>query len=120
MAGDEGIVGPSTFQPMPESNRPQAAFCALPTGFNAGEMIHEISHALAPILMSVEVLRRKIDDPEVQRHLDLMAGHAWRGAAIVQRFVLLSERRVRGRPQRRRTGRASSARTARDQGAPGA
>jgi hypothetical protein len=76
----------------------------LPAGYDAGEMIHEISHALAPILMTVEVLRRKIDDPDVQRHLDLMAGHAWRGAAIVQKFVLLSGRRPHGRCRKRRKG----------------
>jgi hypothetical protein len=86
---------------MPEFNHSDTAFCTLPTGCDAGEMIHEISHALAPILMSVEVLRRKISDPDVQRHLDLMAGHAWRGAAIVQRFVLLSDRNLRGRPRRK-------------------
>jgi signal transduction histidine kinase len=90
---------------MPQSNQTDPAFCRLPPGYDAGEMIHEISHALAPILMSVEILRRKIADPDVQRHLDLMAGHAWRGAAIVQRFVLLSESRVRGRS--RRKGRAA-------------
>jgi len=86
---------------MPEFNHSDTSFCTPQAGCDAGEMIHEISHALAPILMSVEVLRRKISDPDVQRHLDLMAGHAWRGAAIVQRFVLLSDRNLRGRPRRK-------------------
>ncbi len=96
---------------MPLFNPPDIAFCTLPTGFSAGEMIHEISHALAPILMSVEILRRKIDDPDVQRQLDLMAGHAWRGAAIVQRFALLSEGRVQGASRRRRKRARAAAKT---------
>jgi hypothetical protein len=94
---------------MPPFTESYSAVRTLPAGLDAGEMIHEISHALAPILMTVEILRRKIDDPEVQRHLDLMAGHAWRGAAIVQRFVLLSDRKGRGRPRRkRRAGKAAA------------
>ncbi len=98
---------------MPLFNTPDGAFCSLPTGFSAGELIHEMSHALAPILMSVEILRRKTDDPDVQRQLDLMAGHAWRGAAIVQRFALLSEGRGQDRfRRRRRTTRAAAAKAA--------
>jgi len=97
---------------MPLFNTPDMAFCSLSTGFSAGELIHEMSHALAPILMSVEVLRRRTDDPDVQRQLDLMAGHAWRGAAIVQRFALLSEGRGQDRLRRRRKTARTAAKAA--------
>jgi signal transduction histidine kinase len=59
-----------------------------------GDFVHDLNNALAPIIMSVELLRRKVADPDAQRQLDLLAGHAWRGAAIVRRILALSETRA--------------------------
>jgi signal transduction histidine kinase len=61
---------------------------------DVGEIVHELNNALAPIILSVELLRRKIADPDAQRQLDLMAGYAWRGAAVARRILAWSE----GRP----------------------
>ena len=58
--------------------------------FDFGEVVHELNNALAPILMSVEVLRRRVADPDAQRHLDLVAGNAWRGAAVIRQILALS------------------------------
>jgi signal transduction histidine kinase len=58
-----------------------------------GDIIHELNNALAPIILSVELLRRRTADPDAQRQLDLMAGHAWRGAAVARRILAWSEGR---------------------------
>ena len=55
----------------------------LPPDFtDLGALGHELNNALAPIILSVELLRRRVADPDTQRQLDLVAGHAWRGAAL--------------------------------------
>jgi len=60
---------------------------------DACDIVHELNNALAPIILSVELLRRKIADPDALRQLDLMAGHAWRGAAVARRILAWSEGR---------------------------
>ena len=60
-----------------------------PAGPDLGELAHELNNSLAPILMSVEALRRRIADPAARTHLDLLAGRAWRGAALLRRIVAL-------------------------------
>ena len=72
-----------------------------------GDIVHELNNALAPIILSVELLRRRTADPDAQRQLDLMAGHAWRGAAVVRRILAWSEGRAEGRlrPKRKTAGR---------------
>lgn len=62
--------------------------------FDVGVVVHELNNALAPIIMSVELLRRKVADPDAQRQLDLVAGHAWRGAAVARRMLAWSESRA--------------------------
>ena len=52
-----------------------------------GALGHELNNALAPIILSVELLRRRAADPDTQAQLDLMAGHAWRGAALARRLL---------------------------------
>lgn len=58
--------------------------------FELGDIIHELNNTLAPILMNVEMLRRRIADPDARRQLDLVAGNAWRGAAAVRQIVALT------------------------------
>jgi signal transduction histidine kinase len=66
-----------------------------PAGFpDIGDIVHELNNALAPIILSVELLRRRTTDPDAQRQLDLMAGHAWRGAAVARRILAWSEGRT--------------------------
>ena len=69
-----------------------------------GTLGHELNNALAPIILSVELLRRRIADPDTQRQLDLMAGHAWRGAALARRLLARAEAKPRP-PGRARGGR---------------
>jgi signal transduction histidine kinase len=59
-----------------------------------GAIVHELNNALAPIILSVELLRRRTADPDAQRQLDLLAGHAWRGAAVARRILAWSEGRT--------------------------
>ena len=70
---------------------------------DVGDIIHELNNALAPIILSVELLRRRTADPDAQRQLDLMAGHAWRGAAVARRILAWSEGRAAApaRPKRK-------------------
>lgn len=58
--------------------------------FDLGDVVHEINNALAPILLSVEILRRRVSDPDALRHLDLVAGNAWRGASAVRQILALT------------------------------
>jgi hypothetical protein len=58
--------------------------------FELGDIIHELNNTLAPILMNVEMLRRRISDPDARRQLDLVAGNAWRGAAAVRQIAALT------------------------------
>jgi hypothetical protein len=72
---------------------------------DVGDIVHELNNALAPIILSVELLRRRIADPDTLRQLDLMAGHAWRGAAVARRILAWSEGRSDLRPSpKRRSG----------------
>ena len=71
-----------------------------------GQALHELDNAFAPILLSVELLRRRSPDPDIQRQLDLMAGHAWRGVEIARRILAGSLGRGAAGRRRRRAGKA--------------
>lgn len=56
-------------------------------GMLAGGVAHDLNNALAPILMSVELLRPRLTDEKDQRVLNLMLGSAEHGAALVRQLL---------------------------------
>ncbi len=64
-------------------------------GTLAGGIAHDLNNALAPILMSIELLRDDEDDPDRQEVLDTIERSAQRGADMV-RQVLSFARGVEG------------------------
>ncbi len=64
-------------------------------GTLAGGIAHDLNNVLAPILMSVEVLREKVTDAQGRRMLSILESSATRGAAMVKQ-VLTFARGVEG------------------------
>ncbi len=64
-------------------------------GTLAGGIAHDLNNVLAPILMSVDVLREKITDPQARRMLSILETSAQRGADMVKQ-VLTFARGVEG------------------------
>lgn len=56
-------------------------------GTLAGGIAHDLNNVLAPILMSVEMLREKFKDPQSQRMLAVMESSAKRGADMVKQVL---------------------------------
>jgi PAS domain S-box-containing protein len=65
-------------------------------GTLAGGVAHDLNNALAPILMSAQLLRMKINDPDCQHTLDLLEASAERGADMVKQ-VLTFARGIEGK-----------------------
>ncbi len=64
-------------------------------GTLAGGIAHDLNNVLAPIMMSVEILKEKFKDPQSQRMLSLVESSAKRGADMVKQ-VLTFARGVEG------------------------
>ena len=62
-------------------------------GTLAGGMAHDLNNALAPILMGVQLLRRKASDEESARLLGLMETNTHRGADMVRQVLLFARGR---------------------------
>jgi len=62
-------------------------------GTLAGGMAHDLNNALAPILMGVQLLRRKSSDEEVRNLLQLMETSTHRGADMVRQVLLFARGR---------------------------
>jgi len=62
-------------------------------GTLAGGMAHDLNNALAPILMGVQLLRRKSNDPEARNLLQLMEASTHRGADMVRQVLLFARGR---------------------------
>lgn len=56
-------------------------------GTLAGGIAHDINNVLAPILMSVQMLQRKIDDESSLRMLSMLQKNAERGANMVRQLL---------------------------------
>jgi len=56
-------------------------------GMLAGGVAHDLNNALAPILMSVELLRPRMLDEKDHRVLNIMLGSAEHGAALVRQLL---------------------------------
>jgi len=59
-------------------------------GTLAGGIAHDLNNILSPILMSVEVLRDRFDDPSSQRLLSMVESSAKRGAEMVKQVLTFS------------------------------
>jgi len=64
-------------------------------GTLAGGIAHDLNNVLAPMLMSAQLLREKITDPEILLLLDALEANARRGASLVKQ-VLAFGRGVKG------------------------
>jgi signal transduction histidine kinase len=62
-------------------------------GTLAGGMAHDLNNALAPILMGVQLLRRKSNDDEERDLLQLMETSTHRGADMVRQVLLFARGR---------------------------
>ena len=62
-------------------------------GTLAGGMAHDLNNALAPILMGVQLLRRKANDEEARNLLGLMETSTHRGADMVRQVLLFARGR---------------------------
>ena len=56
-------------------------------GTLAGGIAHDLNNVLAPIMMSVEILKEKFKDPQSQRMLTVMESSAKRGADMVKQVL---------------------------------
>jgi PAS domain S-box-containing protein len=65
-------------------------------GTLAGGIAHDLNNALAPILMTAQMLRLRFQDSEVQEMLDILESSAQRGADMVKQ-VLTFARGLEGR-----------------------
>lgn len=59
-------------------------------GALASGMAHDLNNALAPVLMGVQLLRRRTEAEDLRRMLDVMETHARRGAEMVKQVLLFS------------------------------
>jgi PAS domain S-box-containing protein len=59
-------------------------------GALASGMAHDLNNVLSPVLMGVQLLKRKQSDEETQRMLEVMESHAHRGADMVKQVLLFS------------------------------
>ncbi|HYJ45755.1 MAG TPA: PAS domain S-box protein [Pyrinomonadaceae bacterium] len=64
-------------------------------GTLAGGIAHDLNNVLSPILMSVDMLRLKLSDPESQQYLKMLQASAERGADMIKQ-VLSFARGVQG------------------------
>jgi PAS domain S-box-containing protein len=62
-------------------------------GALAGGMAHDLNNALSPILMGVQLLRRKSNDEEATRLLSLMENNTHRSAEMVRQVLLFARGR---------------------------
>jgi PAS domain S-box-containing protein len=62
-------------------------------GSLAGGMAHDLNNALAPVLMGVQLLRRKSNDEETKKVLGLMETNTYRSADMVRQVLLFARGR---------------------------
>ena len=62
-------------------------------GAIAGGMAHDLNNALAPILMGVQLIRKKVSGPEIQQMLEVMETNTHRGADMVRQVLTFARGR---------------------------
>ncbi len=60
-------------------------------GTLAGGIAHDLNNVLAPILLSVQILKMKFSDPDIQRVSDTVQSSAQRGAALVKQILTFAK-----------------------------
>jgi PAS domain S-box-containing protein len=56
-------------------------------GILAGGIAHDLNNALAPILMGLGLTRKRVQDPEIRRLLEIMEKSALHGASLVRQVL---------------------------------
>ena len=56
----------------------------------AGGMAHDLSNSLAPVLMGIQRLQKRVTDPESQRTLSVIEANTQRGADMVRQVLAFS------------------------------
>ena len=59
-------------------------------GMLAGGIAHDLNNVLAPIVMGVDLMRQKIDDPDIRRLLDVLDTSAQHGAGLIRQVLAFS------------------------------
>ena len=83
------LVG--TVQDITEQKRIEAEFLRAQRmdsiGAIAGGMAHDLNNALAPILMGIQIIRKKVAEPEVRQMLEVMETNTHRSADMVRQVL---------------------------------
>ncbi len=86
-----------TVQDITEQKRIEAEFLRAQRmdgiGAIAGGMAHDLNNALAPILMGVQLIRKKVSEPEIQEMLEVMESNTHRGADMVRQVLTFARGR---------------------------
>jgi two-component system, cell cycle sensor histidine kinase and response regulator CckA len=80
-----------TVQDVTEQKRIEAEFLRAQRmdsiGALAGGMAHDLNNALAPILMGIQLIRKKVPEPEIRQLLGVMETNTHRGADMVRQVL---------------------------------
>jgi signal transduction histidine kinase/ActR/RegA family two-component response regulator len=86
-----------TVQDITEQKRIEAEFLRAQRmdsiGAIAGGMAHDLNNALAPILMGVQLMRKKVTDPDLRQMLRVMETNTHRGADLVRQVLTFARGR---------------------------
>ena len=86
-----------TIQDITEQKRIEAEFLRAQRldgiGAIAGGMAHDLNNALSPILMGLQLIRRELPAPEMQRMLTVMEDNTHRGAEMVRQVLTFARGR---------------------------
>jgi PAS domain S-box-containing protein len=89
------LVG--TLQDITEQKRIEAEFLRAQRmdgiGAIAGGMAHDLNNALAPILMGIQLIRKRVSEPEVGQMLEVMETNTHRGADMVRQVLTFARGR---------------------------
>jgi PAS domain S-box-containing protein len=86
-----------TVQDVTEQKRIEAEFLRAQRmdgiGAIAGGMAHDLNNALAPILMGIQLIRKKVPEPEIGQMLTVMETNTHRGADMVRQVLTFARGR---------------------------
>jgi O-6-methylguanine DNA methyltransferase len=66
----------------------------------SGDIAHDLNNLLAPIRMSTEMLKRKIDDNSLTRYIEIIETSTGRARAVIQEILSFSRESGGGEPQK--------------------
>ena len=86
-----------TVQDVTEQKRIEAEFLRAQRmdgiGAIAGGMAHDLNNALAPILMGIQIIRKKVSEPDVRQMLGVMETNTHRSADMVRQVLTFARGR---------------------------